>query len=972
MSRDALVVGIGSYERLRSLAAPPEDAEAIAQLLAQYGDFKIQRLPEAVDGNTIRVGRTLRVSAKDLKRALVQLFKPTGAEIPETGLLFFSGHGLRDELGVYEGFLATSDVDLDKNSWGISLKWLRELLQSSPVREQIVWLDCCYSGELFNFQQTLDQANPGAQDTYNRCFITASRSFEEAFEQISGNHSVLTGTLLQGLNPTQQSDGWVTNRTLSQFIDHHLTHAKTETQRPQFYNSGNPIVLTRNQQLRLKKKQSDQCPYQDLRYFDLVDADFFFGRTALTSKLVDKIRTSNFLSVLGASGSGKSSVVRAGLLYKFKLGQTISGSDRWEYYNPITPGQHPLQRLEQEVGMSAEAWADHLLKTTAERVVLVVDQFEECFTLCHNLEERQQFFSALLETLEQADSKLCLVLVMRADFLGQCAEYPRLAAKLRQLESIELVPPMNRQELTEAIVEPAQKVGLTVEPNLVTQIIEDVEKAPGSLPLMEFALTKLWETRKEPYLDSLTLFAYNQELGGLKGTLEKHANRVYESLAGISPSAQQVAQHIFLELTQLGEGTEDTRRRVRKTDLMVVKQSPELVETVLQKLTEAKLVVTDEQQQGTEKVAIVDVTHEILIRHWKLLRTWLDENRIALIKKRHIEEEAKEWENSAKPREPAYLLQGKKLEEVELFQRTYVHTLPLSLLTREFIQVSKAVARKHKFINGGLITSVAGVMIAIAILGTNVLQDLKVKDIINKIQNGTEVSRDDLNIILKKANTAKEEADKEYKKAGKVTDDFISKLYTNTWRGGQHVNQALYYYKFTIRGFNQKKNQDRSQINIEDNFAAVINRYRLPMLELELRQGKIGNPKYSAQAPDNRFTALQTTYNILVQDAGLSVDGDGLLINAGEAQQAPFLTLEKIEDYWWKDSKKCRWYDPNSEPGTQDYVDRACLAVKENKDGFNLAFMIFDRKAGQLIDRIKECRCRRNNLCSLKKEGDNE
>ncbi len=168
MSRDALIVGINTYETpsLNNLQAPAEDAEAIAKLLEQYSNFNlIRRLPEAISEETQQpyVGKKLEVSFTELEDALVKLFKPEGQNIPDTALFYFSGHGIRNTKGIQEGFLATSDVNPDVGFKGLSLQWLRRLLAESPIKQQVIWLDCCHSGELLNF----NEANPG-----EGCFST--------------------------------------------------------------------------------------------------------------------------------------------------------------------------------------------------------------------------------------------------------------------------------------------------------------------------------------------------------------------------------------------------------------------------------------------------------------------------------------------------------------------------------------------------------------------------------------------------------------------------------------------------------------------------------------------------------------------------------------------------------------------------------------------------------------------------------
>ncbi|MGB3613229.1 MAG: caspase family protein [Elainellaceae cyanobacterium] len=179
MSRDALVIGIGQYENLENLKAAARDSEAIAQRLERDGGFRVRRLPEVSRDGALKVAKTQRVFLPELKQALVDLFKPDGEQYPDTALLHFSGHGVRDSLGLSDGYLATSEANLAQNFFGLQLRWLRRLLEESPVRQQVVWLDCCHSGEILNF----GEADPGERRKgRDRCFVAASRDYQLAYE----------------------------------------------------------------------------------------------------------------------------------------------------------------------------------------------------------------------------------------------------------------------------------------------------------------------------------------------------------------------------------------------------------------------------------------------------------------------------------------------------------------------------------------------------------------------------------------------------------------------------------------------------------------------------------------------------------------------------------------------------------------------------------------------------------------------
>ena len=613
--------------------------------------------------------------------------------------------------------------------YGLSLAWLRRLLQESPVRQKVIWLDCCNSGEFLNFRE----ADPGAATGTDRLFMTASREYQPAFESMDGSYSIFTQALLKGLNPERLESGVITNYALTDWVSNAL---KGEIQQPLFDNSGSEIILTRANRaaapaVETRQVEKGVCPYKGLSYFDNNEEDpkYFYGRRELTDQLLDKVRQGNFLAVVGASGSGKSSVLRAGLLHQLKLGRRLSGSDTWKIHL-LVPGKHPLQSLalafvepeaagttrakqladaEELIGKGAVGLRQLVQAAAASRVVLVVDQFEESFTLCQDSAERQRFFDCLLNGLAQTE-KLCLILAMRADFFGKCLEqdYSGLAKQIQ--ENMIAVTPMSREDLRQAIVEPAKQTGLEVEPELVQEMLTDVAGSPGSLPLLQYTLTELWKRDQDGCLDLRT---YSQ-LGGVMGTLQKRATAVYDQF----PDEQKpVVKHLFLALTQLGEGTEDTRRRVLMPDLVNKQYSELLIGQVVQRLANENLIVTNAlagKGNVNSSVSVVDISHETLIRHWTLLRKWIEENRDTLRQKRRIEAAAEEWRTKEKSKD--YLLQGKPLSDAQSFQQENSKLFPLSTLAEQFVQSSI----RHRQSNQLKVTSFVCVA-AIALIAVPVL-----------------------------------------------------------------------------------------------------------------------------------------------------------------------------------------------------------------------------------------------------------
>ena len=445
-------------------------------------------------------------------------------------------------------------------------------------------------------------------------------------------------------------------------------------------------------------------PYQGLQAFDVGNSSLFFGREALTGWLLSDIRSSigtrgdaRVLAIIGASGSGKSSLARAGLLAQLATG-AVEGSERWRYVI-LKPGTDALESLatagSEALGLSADAktvlkFQDDLLDDArvlhsqaalamrgtppGARLLLLVDQFEEIFTLGTDEDRQRAFIDSLLHSASVADGRIVVVLTLRADFLGRCTAYPPLAAVLS--DSQELVGPMSRDELREAIERPAWQSGCEFEPGLVDVLLDDVKAQPGALPLLQHALSELWRKRQGR---RLTHDAY-ERIGGVKGALARRAGEVFQSF---SPDEQAVTRRILLRLTQPGEGTEDTRRRAPLAELVPFAEAAPTVELIVRRLADERLLVTEGET--------VDIAHEALIQGWPTFREWLDQDREALREHRRMTIAAGEWQRLG--RDESGLYRGLRLEQALSWRQTNEEVL--NALEREFLDASIA-ARDEK------------------------------------------------------------------------------------------------------------------------------------------------------------------------------------------------------------------------------------------------------------------------------------
>jgi WD40 repeat protein/DNA-binding SARP family transcriptional activator len=398
------------------------------------------------------------------------------------------------------------------------------------------------------------------------------------------------------------------------------------------------------------------CPFLGLATFDAAHAEYFFGRERLVAELVARLVGSPLLAVVGPSGSGKSSAVRAGLLPALASG-VLPGSEGWSQAL-MRPGEHPMAELER------------VLPRPDERAVLVVDQFEEVFTVCRDERERTDFLDSLVALAEDHDRRVQVVVAMRADFYGHCATHDRLA-RLVGANQV-LVGPMRRDELRRAIVEPARKVGLRVEPSLTDVLIVDVLDEPGGLPLLSAALLEQWSERDGHVMRR----AAYERTGGVRGAVGRLAEATY---ARLSEPERIAAKRILLRLADAGqEEASFVRRRVPLQELDPERDTQ--TAAALGLLVDSRLVTADEGS--------VEVAHEALLREWPRLRAWLEEDAEGRRLHQHLIHAAQDWE--AADRDPGELYRGARLASA--LDWAGDHHGDLNELEREFLDASRAEA----------------------------------------------------------------------------------------------------------------------------------------------------------------------------------------------------------------------------------------------------------------------------------------
>jgi WD40 repeat protein len=710
----ALVIGINDYQNgIPALATARQDAEAIAAILQSDYHYQVHLLREN------------QATAANLKQWLeTELPEAIKIANPSRLVFYFAGHGiaLNGDDGP-QGYLIPQDAKLGDVSTYLPMQQVEAALTQLSCRHCLVILDCCFAGA-FRWSSTrklVPISETIHKERYDRFIqdpawqvITSAASDQYALDNLdlkgdhgiaknSTNHSPFAAALMSALRGSADvyppatdgkpgGDGVITATELYLYLRDAVeipTDAKNQRQTPQIWclknhDKGEFIFLPPGQELNLPPAPSldeleDNNPYRGLKSYETKDSALFFGRTALIDKLCDAISDRPFTVVLGASGSGKSSLVKAGLIPHL---EGAGENDRyrnprlkpqeyphqcqyqaWKVLTPIRPGESPLNSFNSALKELEVAETDLLNSITLTEVIaawsqahpqtkllFVVDQLEELLTLCGNEPEKQQFLEILADILNAHSDVLRLVVTLRSDFEPQFR-----STNLEPLwqEARFVIPGMTRDELRAVIEEPASaKVvyfeSLTHRGYLVEQLIDEVAGMPGALPLLSFALSELYLKLARRYLvaqidgetvERVITWADYDELGGVIKSLTRRADQVYEQLVKQNSADEQTIRHLMLRMVAVG--SELARRQVPESELQYPEPENMRVQLAISRFLAARLLVSGKKADDSP---YIEPAHDALVTGWDKLLIWKAEEEENLILQRRLTPAAVEWD----------------------------------------------------------------------------------------------------------------------------------------------------------------------------------------------------------------------------------------------------------------------------------------------------------------------------------------
>ncbi|WP_334737889.1 nSTAND1 domain-containing NTPase [Nostoc sp.] len=707
----AIIIGINDYANgIRELETAVSDAHKLAQIVQkQHQNLKQQY--QAQNKYEVQLLLNKRVTLSKLKQLIKDFkqgqiaFDNEKVVVTESDriLFYFAGHGIALEALENQegpvGYLIPQDATLGDSNTYLPMQELHDALNELPCRHMLAILDCCFAGA-FRWASLKREIQPKVtvyKERYDRFIsdaawqvITSAADDQKALDSLGvrgevkeGNevHSPFAKALFDALRGTDKKadsndDGIVTATELYSYLRDQVevvTENNYKRQTPSLcplrkHDKGEFIFLLPNfdrdkledaPSLNLKNN-----PYRGLQSYDEKDSNLFFGRENLIENLYQKAVANQqpLTLVLGASGTGKSSLMKAGLLHRLRHSQ----EHKFQILDPMRPGESPLQALAQVcLPIANTITASQLVKDEQAlvniieswskinpqiKLLLAVDQYEELITLCKSDEQREQFQKLIKNAIAKYPDKIHVVITLRLDFEGQFQN--SILKDFWNDDTRFVVPPMTQDEFREAIEKPAsEKVVYFDPPSLVDELINEVVQMPGALPLLSFTLSELYLKYLEERRDNRALKKEDyEELGRVVGSLTKRANQEYDQLVASDPAYENTVRRVMLRMISL-QGGDLARRQVPKSELIYSdKKESDRVQTVIKRFSEARLIIEGSNSQGEP---YVEPAHDALVQGWDKLLKWKKEEDIIL--QRRLTPAAEEWESVASKEQPSGL-----------------------------------------------------------------------------------------------------------------------------------------------------------------------------------------------------------------------------------------------------------------------------------------------------------------------------
>jgi len=751
----AVVIGVNQYKNgIPPLETAVNDARELAKILAKEYEYKVLQLLDA---------DATKSKLNDLLTAFGQQQLPLAdglIEVLESDrlLFYFGGHGIAldglDNADGPTGYVVPQDARRDDSNTWVAMQRLHDALIQLPCRHLLIILDCCFAGAFrwAGLQREAVRSHKMYQERYQRFIsgcaqqvITSAADDEKAADSLlnfgqRGNingHSPFAELLFKGLlgQADFTQDGVITATEIYLYINDELgkTIAKQTPGLCQLkrHNKGEYIFpIPGFDPKKLDKApplDESKNPYRGLESFEEKDSALFFGRKALIEKLQNFVINQPLTVVLGASGSGKSSLVKAGLIPYLK-----NSGQQWRILAPIRPGKSPFTALnntllqenfpiftqpnedfEQELQtlyQSVKTWSEANPNT---KLLLFIDQFEELVTLCQNDKQSEIFLTGLARAIKAFPEQLRIVVTLRSDFEPQFRDK---ALKPYWQKARFIIPAMTRQELRDCIIEPATARVLYFEPPiLVDNLIDEVAQMPGALPLLSFTLSELYlkyikSTREYKRSNRAITQADYDELGGVTRSLTQRADCEYDELVKLDSAYAQTIKQVMLRMVAIGGG-ELARRQVLCTELEYPEAENARAELVIERFVAARLLV---KGQDTENHEYVEPAHDVLVRGWNKLRTWKQEEQENLILQRRLTPAALEWKSQQQPRflwnaDPRLDL----LKQILNSNNNWFNKIEAEFVRRSIREKRKNTTLRGSIVSGALIVLSGATLIAI-------------------------------------------------------------------------------------------------------------------------------------------------------------------------------------------------------------------------------------------------------------------